>query len=179
MGVSHIFLTGALQAGKSTIISKVAASCGKRIGGFCTSFGAGHAARDIRACVPPAGRRLYLYPACGSPLFDEAHVVARFTENGPYVIPGRFEKLGVPLLRKARTNAELIIMDECGRMESDAAAFQSEILSALDGDIPVLGVVREDLPGWTPVIAAHPNVRLITVTPQNRDALTARLLRQF
>ena len=35
----------------------------------------------------------------------------------------------------------------------------------------MLGVVREGFPGWTKAISTHPNVELITVTEDNRDAL--------
>ena len=164
----HIFLTGALQIGKSTIISRVISSAGLRVGGFRTSFGPDRASPD---------RLLYLYPAGAPPALDEAHGVVHFTGRVPTPIPGRFEQLGVPLLREARASASLIIMDECGRLESDALPFQAEILAALDGDIPVLGVVREGLPGWTPAVAAHPRVRLVTVTKENRDSLPAQLNR--
>ena len=39
----------------------------------------------------------------------------------------------------------------------------------------MLGVLREGLPGWTPAVAAHPKVRLVTVTRENRDGLPAQL----
>ena len=65
----------------------------------------------------------------------------------------------------------LWVMDECGRLERDALAFQRAVLEKLEGDTPVLGVVREGFPGWTKSIASHPNVELITVTEDNRDAL--------
>ena len=164
----HIFLTGAVQIGKSTVISKVINSAGLRVGGFRTSFGPDRASPD---------RLLYLYGAGSPPALDEDHGVVRFTGRVPAPIPGRFDSLGIPLLREARARASLIIMDECGRLESDALPFQAEILSALDGDIPVLGVVREGLPGWTTAVAAHPRVRLVTVTMENRDYLPAMLNR--
>ena len=164
----HIFLTGAVQIGKSTVISKVINSAGLRVGGFRTSFGPDRASPD---------RLLYLYSAGSPPALDEDHGVVRFTGRVPAPIPGRFDSLGIPLLREAKARASLIIMDECGRLESDALPFQAEILSALDGDTPVLGVVREGLPGWTTAVAAHPRVRLVTVTMENRDYLPAMLNR--
>ena len=59
----------------------------------------------------------------------------------------------------------------CGRLERDALDFQRAILEKLEGDTPVLGVVREGFPGWTKAVAAHPNVVLVAVTEDNRDAL--------
>ena len=59
---------------------------------------------------------------------------------------------------------------------TDALAFQRAVLEKLEGDTPVLGVVREGFPGWTKAIVTHPNVELITVTEDKRDALPALLL---
>lgn len=162
----HIFLTGAVQVGKSTIITKVMYSSGLTVGGFRTSFGPDRGEPD---------RLLYLYAVGEPPALDEPHGVVRFVNRIPVPIPGRFEALGIPLLRRARAHAGLILMDECGFLESDAVAFQAEILKTLDGETPVLGVLREGLPGWTPAVAAHPKVRLVTVTRENRNSLPAQL----
>ncbi|MEG1515926.1 MAG: nucleoside-triphosphatase, partial [Clostridia bacterium] len=75
----------------------------------------------------------------------------------------------------ARALGEVIVMDECGRLERDATAFQAEVLRCLNGDKPVLGVVRENAGGWTQCILSHPRVRLTRVTPENRDALPGAL----
>jgi nucleoside-triphosphatase len=62
-------------------------------------------------------------------------------------------------------------MDECGGLEREARAFQNEVLDALEGDIPVLGVVKAGLTGWTDEIRGHPKVRLLTVDRSNRDMM--------
>ena len=83
-------------------------------------------------------------------------------------MPGRLAALGTACLTGTPT---LWVMDECGRLERDALDFQRAILEKLEGDTPVLGVVREGFPGWTKAVAAHPNVVLVAVTEDNRDAL--------
>ena len=95
-------------------------------------------------------------------------MVKFFNGCAPEAIHGRFDALGTACLTGTPT---LWVMDECGRLERDALAFQQAILEKLEGDTPVLGVVREGFPGWTKTIADHPNVELITVTEDNRDAL--------
>ena len=62
-------------------------------------------------------------------------------------------------------------MDECGRFEGQAAAFQAEIFAALDGTIPVLGVVRQGFHSWLDDLRSHPKVTLLPVTVDNRDVL--------
>ena len=164
--MKHVFLTGAVQCGKSTVVSRVLAGWAGAVGGFRTGFG------PDRACPE---RLLYLWSAAEPARYDQDHAVVKFFNGcAPEAIPGRFDALGTACLTGTTT---LWVMDECGRLESDALPFQAEILAALDGDIPVLGVVREGLPGWTPAVAAHPRVRLVTVTKENRDSLPAQLNR--
>ncbi|MCC8123477.1 MAG: nucleoside-triphosphatase [Oscillospiraceae bacterium] len=163
----HIFLTGAIRTGKSTAIARVLAQTTRNIGGFCTAFDENRGKEHWK---------LYLYPAGGPRAMDEAHLVANFKQGTPpVVLPNRFAELGVPILDAARDTAELIIMDECGRLEGRDLPFQNAILQTLDASTPVLGVVREGLPGWTGAIAAHPKVSVLYLTVENRDRLTADL----
>ena len=159
----HIFLTGDVQAGKSTVIQKVVSRLKVPVGGFRSGFGPDRGQAD---------RRVYLWDAGGRPIYDEGHVVVRFTDRKPEVLTDRFDTLGVETLRQARhRGARLILMDECGRFEGQAAAFQSEIFAALEGTIPVLGVVRQGFHGWLDAIRSHPKVTLLTVTADNRNML--------
>jgi nucleoside-triphosphatase len=161
----HLFLTGDPGCGKSTVVNKLLARTAARVGGFRTGFGSDRTS----AC-----RSLYLWPAWEEPQWDNAHTVAEFSQSGVTPLPGRFDALGCAAL--VRPDTELLIMDECGRLEQEALSFQSAILTALDGKIPILGVVRQGLPGWTAAVAAHPAVELITVTQANRDRLPACLI---
>lgn len=159
----HIFLTGEVQVGKSTVVEKTASTLGTPVGGFRSGFGPDRS---------EANRWLYLWDASCPPVYDEAHGVVRFTDRKPEVLINRFNTLGVETLRQAHhKGASLILMDECGRFEGQAVVFQSEIFAALDGAIPVLGVVRQGFHGWLDAIRSHPKVALLTVTPNNRDIL--------
>ena len=70
-------------------------------------------------------------------------------------------------------------MDECGFLERDALQFQREILSALDGGTPILGVIKLANIAWTKQIRNHPNVKIITVDRENRDDLPPLLARRM
>lgn len=155
----HIFLTGAVGCGKSTVIDRALARTTLAVGGFRTGFGPDRASGE---------RSLYLWGAWEAPVRDAHHTVAHFQAGVPCPLPGRFDALGTACLARP---AELIIMDECGRLERDAPCFQAAVLEKLDGDTPILGAVRQGLPGWTKAIAAHPKVKIVEVTLENRNLL--------
>jgi nucleoside-triphosphatase len=168
----HVFLTGQVQIGKSTVIQKTVSLLGLSVGGFRSGFGGDRGEPE---------RWLYLWDAADAPAYDQDHGVVRFTAGGTQVFPDRFDRLGGGALHRARQGrAGLILMDECGRFEGQAARFQQEIFAALEENTPVLGVVRQGFSGWLDAIRSHPKVTLLTVTAENRDALprqAAQLLR--
>ena len=168
--MTHIFLTGQIQIGKSTLLRKVLAGMsGIRIGGFRTVTAA-----DLEGAIGS----VYLVPAAQDPpLFSEDNRVAiRYGgSRGAVGYPKVFDRAGITALRDAE-NADLIVMDEIGFLEADAAEFRARIGKLLDGNTPILGVVRQQ--GETELqqtVRGHPNVRLIEVTRENRDNLQPEL----
>ena len=165
---NHIFLTGEVQSGKSTVLDKVLDALHLTVGGFRSGSGPERRQSD---------RWLYLWDAAADPIYDDSYRVAHITSEERRSFPDRFNALGCNALKHAkRSGVDLILMDECGFLERDAAEFQSEILKTLDGDIPVFGVVRLRSDGWTDAIRNHPKVTLITVTEENRDALPGQII---
>ena len=163
---THIFLTGDIQVGKSTIIQKyIAAHPELRIGGFRTVW------KDERW---NNRNTLYIVPAAGpDEMTDSNRVGLRegvFPDRIATDYPKVFNIAGVMLLRHPE-EYDLILMDEIGIGENTADVFQKAVLSVLDGDIPVIGVVR-DKPGvLTDAVREHPNVRTIVVTVENREKI--------
>ncbi len=128
-----IFLTGDKQTGKSTRIQQMIADLKAqkpdlKIGGFYTKAD-GEDIRMISAGNPDKSFIVGKRKICG---YEEA-----------------FNTGGVALLNGPETrNADLIIMDELGWMESGAAEFSKAVLSTLDyaseKNIAVFGVLRKD-----------------------------------
>jgi len=167
----HIFLTGEIQVGKSTVIAKTLSLLKITPGGFKTYFGPD---RELPE------RLLYMNSGSEPKIFREENVVARFfRDQPPRILTEKFNTYGAELIRSARVDPGLILMDECGSLEREALIFQKEVMDTLAGNIPVLGVVKLASSGWTDQIRNHPKVRLITVTRENRDALPAILAQQI
>ena len=167
----HVFLTGDRQIGKSRAVRRVTEAMGLPSYGFRTQF----------LTKERGASSLYMVSPQGEPTLDEAHMVAELRDGKMRPLTERFDDLGGALLREARQHPEgLILMDECGRLEKNALEFQKEILACLDGNTPVLGVLRKDQ-SWHDFIKNHPKVRVITVTEENRseiDGVILKLLRQ-
>ena len=151
----HLFFTGRRGVGKSTLVR--AAIEGRHVGGFFTKRVEGllerpsvHLLRAGTADVPSAENLLF---CCGGSADIQ-----------------RFEQLGCGALVEAG-DCDVLVMDELGPHEARAAAFQQAVLQVLDGDIPVIGVLQQAESAFLRQVAEHPNVRVITVTEENRDAL--------
>ena len=167
----HILITGNVGVGKSTLIRKLLAHSSRPLSGFIT----------LKMSAPGDKEwPFYMFPASvpeKERVCSEENLLgirgAR-KEHHPEV----FDTLGVKLLREA-TDESVILMDELGFMEEDAKLFQSAVLEALDGSIPIL-VSLKNKPGvpFLEAVRSHPNTVLYTVTRENRDTLEETILRK-
>ena len=117
----HIFLTGDVQVGKSTIINKTLAALKiERPGGF----------RSVSVPdLPDGAMSVYLLAAAEkAPAMGDFNCVGirKGCGRGIEKFPQAFETAGVQALKNAE-QSRLILMDEVGRMESAAAQFSARI----------------------------------------------------
>lgn len=172
----HLFLTGHIQVGKSTLIHHILSQLPDvTLGGFRTI-----SVRDL----PDGSASVYIVGAKEEmPSVGEENRIGIRTrtpvpdQKGPLAFPEHFDSYGCSLLEHAE-DSTLILMDEIGKMERNAASFLNRVRTLLDQDTPILGVVREQ--GSTPIqayIRNHPKVHLIQVTEENRDSMKEELFR--
>ena len=156
----HIFLTGEIGCGKSTALQRTLSLLPSvRVKGLQTHYS------------EPRGsevKRLYLR-AFGD------------TQPGTFLaeLPGGdlsrivpvFDAQGSVLLDEARGSAQLIVIDEIGRLERDALAYHEALRRCIEGDVPMICVIRKLKAPWADWIRSHPRVHLIEVTKENRDGI--------
>lgn len=161
--MNKIFLTGTIQIGKSTVVDKVIGAYPGMLGGFRTWFGAD---RNM------PNRFLYISDVYKTRVRE----AVRF-EDGVVkeIYLDSFNEFGTGLLHSP-PEAGIIIMDELGRLEGRAEAFKAAVMKALGAETPILGVLRHDARGWLEDIRAHPDVRIIEVTQENRNGLPEEVL---
>ena len=154
----HLFLTGPKGVGKSTLIRDFLDRETGRLGGFFT--------------VKQQGS-VYLLRAGAGEAPDAENFLFRCGCGGD---PGRFDALGCAALADTEGRS-LLVMDELGPHEAQAVRFQAAVFRALEGKIPILGVLQQADSDFLRRIAGHPQVTVLTVTEDNRGRLAAELLR--
>lgn len=162
----HIFLTGPKQVGKTTLLRAALADFPGSVGGFCTL--------RTRAYLGDAWSVHLLRPGCGEAPGPQNLLFVCGAADGETA--SRFDRLGTAALAEG-AGRDVLLMDELGPHEARAAVFRQAVLAALDGVVPILGVLQAAPSPFLEEVARHPQVRLIQVTAENRDdpALLAAL----
>ena len=167
----HIVLQGEKGAGKSTLIRKLVREMHCTAGGYLT-----------RAVMDPEKgyREIYMYPAASLLETADPDAAARadgklcgITMNGvKEVYPEVFDTYGTQLIHSA-SKKELIVMDEIGFMEEKAEQFKKAVLSAFDGNIPVIASIKTKhiTSPFLEAVRNHENVYMVEVDEADRDAV--------
>ncbi|MDZ7336027.1 MAG: NTPase [candidate division KSB1 bacterium] len=167
----NLLITGQPGVGKTTLIQRVVAEVGRSCQGFYTqeirSRSGGRVGFEI---VTLDGRRALL-----------AHVDRRTPQRvGRYFVQlENIDHVIVPCLEAAIASAELIVIDEIGKMELFSVQFQQVVLRALEAPQPVLGsITLADLP-FVRRVKSRADVQLIALRPDNRELVYQEILKRL
>lgn len=157
-----LLLSGLPGTGKTTIIRKAIAGAGTSAGGFYTE--------EIRAGGMRQGFRL-------TTVDGQSCILAHVDIAGPRRV-GRYgvsledlERVGVTAIRRAIHEKGLVVIDEIGKMEMFSSRFQEAVREAIDSDKRVLGTIMFKPHPFADAIKAHPQVKVLTVTRENREEI--------
>lgn len=88
------------------------------------------------------------------------------------------EKVGVPAIENAAEEAELIIIDEVGKMEVESIRFIDAVRLALETDKPlILTLHKKSRNPLLQDIRRRDDVRILEVTPINRNLLPYKIIK--
>ena len=161
----NILLTGRPGVGKTTVIRRVVEQLEDwKACGFYTQELRQSGRRIGFRVVALDGREGRLAEVgLGSP-----HSVGRYG-----VDVESFECVALPAL--IIPQADLIVIDEIGKMECFSPAFQQAARRALDGPVPVLGTIGQGGGPFMRSVRRRRDVQLMEVTRANRTGLPGRL----
>jgi len=164
--IRNLLLTGRPGCGKSTVIQRTLDLLHLTAGGFFT------------AEIQESGRRV----GFGIQTLDgQSGVLAHINiASPPRVSKYRvnlhdLETIAIPALRRACESADLIVCDEIAAMELCSPLFAEAVRAALDCPKPLLGVIQQKRLPFLDEVRQRPDVRVVTVTAENRDRLSQQL----
>lgn len=175
--MKHVFLTGQIQVGKSFALKRALDMLGRPpLGGF----------RSVSLPsteIPLARFELYIAPGAsvyGGPEAipqDRDHLLAiRWGDNLYTAFPAAFTSGGLPLLQDVPQKAQLLLMDEVGVFEARSPQFSQAILERLEGDLPILGVVKAKRSPLLDAVRSHPRSEILEVDLHNREEIPGRIV---
>jgi nucleoside-triphosphatase len=162
-----LLITGAPGSGKTSLIRAVLAELSAKAGGFITE--------EIREDEERVGFRV-------SALNGRAGTLAHTRGvKGPrvgryHVDVAAFEAVGVTALEDATREADVIVVDEIGKMELWSPRFVHALEAALASPKPILGTILQAPHPWTDALKRRPGVELYRLSRRNREDLKDALL---
>lgn len=158
---NKILLTGKPGIGKTTIVKKIVEKFKDRAGGFYTE--------EIREKDRRVGFKIKNINGEEGIL---SHIDIKSNYNvGKYGVDVKeIDRIGVNSISHAiqSNHIDFIIIDEIAKMELSSRNFSNSVLSALNGDKIVIGVLQEKNIPFLNSIRNRKDVEIICITHQNR-----------
>ena len=169
--MKNILLSGKPGVGKTTLLIKVLKRLkGKNIGGFYTE--------EIRQQGVRRGFKIKTLNGQEGILAHQ-DIKSKYKVGKYGVNMGDLEEIAASAIKNAIEESDAIAIDEIGKMELYSEKFRDATLQALNSSKPVLATIPHFQNEFLMVMKARQDVELITITPDNRDQLVAKIIQRL
>jgi nucleoside-triphosphatase len=86
------------------------------------------------------------------------------------------ERLAIPALH---ADADVVVVDELGKMELASAAFRDAVIAPLERPVAVVATVHARPHPFTDELKRRPSVAVMRFTPSHRDEAPAAMVRRL
>ena len=162
-----LLLTGQPGTGKTALIKEGLARTEVEGGGFYTE--------EIRTGGIRQGFRI-------ATLDGQEAILAHVDISSPYQVSRyrvdteALDRVAVSALRRALKEADLIVIDEIGKMELLSPQFREAVMQAINSGKKVLGTIMLNPHPFADEIKRHPEVEAVLVTKGNRADVFEKIL---
>jgi nucleoside-triphosphatase len=170
---ANVLITGLPGCGKSTLVTRVVDNLraqGIQVGGISTP--------EFRGAGGLRGGFLIRDIATGAEQIMAAVDLPSHIQVGRYGVDGEaIRAIGVSAINQAVVAADIVIIDEIGKMELAVPEFANSVVAAFDSAKPVLGTIGLYL--TSPLAAAvkkRPDVTVLTLRRGDQEAVYRRVL---
>lgn len=161
---SVYLITGMPGTGKTSLIKQAIEPLGSKAGGFFTE--------EIRLNDIREGFRIVTLEGKTALLSHvDFHSPQRVSKYGVDI--DALDQVGVGALKKAAMSCNLVIIDEIGKMELLSERFKSTVIDIIESGKKVLGTIMLKSDPWADMLKQKPQVKLLTLTRQNRNEALA------
>lgn len=111
-------------------------------------------------------------------IFADTGIMSRVKIDKIGVDTRLLEEILIPSLQKAREMADVIVIDEIGKLENATKSIQKEIVETLNSDKPLIVTLHKK--SRNPVlqeIRSLEGIRVFDITPINRNILPFKVMR--
>jgi nucleoside-triphosphatase len=86
------------------------------------------------------------------------------------------ERVGVAALQRAAEEADIIVIDEIGKMELLSEKFKTTVLEIIESGKKALGTIMLKSDPWADMIKKKPQVQIITLNRNNRQEVRDKIM---
>jgi len=160
-------ITGHPGCGKTTLVRRLVEELGVSAGGFYTQELRARGRREGFGLTTLDGETATL----ASVHIAGAPRVSRYGVNA-----AAMDEVATPAIERAIAEAQLIVIDEIGKMELLSNRFRQAVLAALECGKPVLATIMLAAHPWADALKRRPEVWLLVLTEANRAQVAAEML---